>query len=107
MRQLKSAYCEAAIPHLNAVGARWDAAKKVWVMTPEQCVALFERTNSCRNTSGADKRAFVRWYDADSTVVSAYEESAPTMHRVTRDDLDGGDEDGNTAGQYVGALVSV
>lgn len=105
MRALKSQYCEAAISHLNAIGAQWDARQKVWVMTPEQCVALFGRTNACRNVSGTDKRAFVRWYDADSTVVSAYVEAAPAMRRVTRDDLDGGDEDGNTAGQYVGALV--
>jgi hypothetical protein len=103
MRQLKSAYCEAAIPHLKAVGARWDAAKKVWLMTEEQSDALYAAVGRCRNTSGADKRAFVRWYDADSTV---FVESAPvTMRTVTRDDLDGGDEDGNTAGQYVGARI--
>ena len=105
MRQIKSTYCEAAIPHLKAVGAHWDAAQKVWVITEDQCDSLFARTNSCRNTSGADKRAFVRWYDADTTIFGEYVEGAVKMRRVTSDDVDGGDDDGNVAGQAVGALV--
>ena len=99
MLKLTSNYCASAIPFLRACGATWSASRKVWTLTEAQHNDLAARIG---RATGRDGREANRWYDSESTVIA---DDIVTMRTVTRDDLDGGDEDGNTAGQYVGARV--